>query len=160
MPVLDDIFKKKSEYRRCVLADIHNHYKCIKQWVPEGEETAFKERMADCVEDETAWCLNDAFLYYEKVDKRMAYGVALYGMVKPMDILSLFIGVFSLEDNDTAMMRFKLHPGKFMDEYKSMLTIISMKRSHQNPNHPLMIRIDNFRQKIVSLLNLNGVRNR
>ena len=158
MPVLDNLFKQKQNYRRCVLADIVNHYQFIKHWVPEGEKEAFQERMADCVEDETAWCLNDAFLYYEKVNARMAYGVALYGMDNAVDMLSLFIGVFSFEDNDTHMLRFKLHPGKFMQEYKSLLTVISMKRNHHDPDHPLMVRVDDFRKKIVKLLNLNDVR--
>ena len=139
------------------MADIGAHYQSIKHWIPEGEKEAFQERMADCIEDGNAWCLNDTFLYYEKHNLRMAYGVALYGHQNTLDLLSLFIGVFSFEDNDTHMMRFKLHPGKFMDEYKSMLTVISMKRCHRDANHPLMVRVDDFRKKIVGLLNLNDV---
>jgi hypothetical protein len=116
--------------------------------------------MRDCVEADNAWCLNDAFLYYDKVDLRMAHGMALYGMDVPMDVLALFIGVFSFEDNDTCMMRFKLHSGKFLEEYKSMLTVTSMKRWHQNHDHPLMIRVDAWRKKVVNLLVLNDVHER
>jgi hypothetical protein len=148
MPVLDYILKNSKSYRECLIVDVVPHFNKIKQWIPEEEAEAFQNRMRDCVEEENAWALNDSFLYYTKVDRRMAHGVALFGGGEPMDILALFIGVFSLEDTDTFMLRFKLHPGKLMDEYKSLLTAVSMKRAHQNQNHPLMVRIDGLRKKI------------
>jgi len=134
------------------MSDIGNHYQSIKHWIPEGEKESFQERMADCVEDEHAWCLGDAFLYYQKSDKRMAHGVALFGREKNTDLLALFASVFSLEDNDTHNMRFQLHPGKLMSEYKSLLTVISMKRHHRDPNHPLMIPVQHLREKFTKIL--------
>ncbi len=133
------------------MSDIGKHFQSIKHWVPEEEHKDFQERMADCVEEENAWCLGDAFLYYGKTDKRMAYGVALFGKTDTPELLALFAGVFSLEDNDTHKMRFKLHPGKLMTEYKSLLTVVSMKRNHNNPEHPLMVPIHELRQKIAKI---------
>lgn len=136
------------------MSDIGNHYQSIKHWVPDWEKKNFQERMADCIEDETAWCLGNAFLYYTKEDKRMAHGVALFGRDKNTDLLGLFAAVFSLEDNDTHNMRFKLHPGKFMDEYKTLLTTVSMKRNHRDPNHPLMVPVQKMREKFTKILKL------
>lgn len=136
------------------MADIGRHYESIKHWIPDGEKEAFQERMADCIEDETAWCLGEAFLYYSKIDKRISHGIALFGRQDNTDLLALFAGVFSLEDNDTHHMRFKLHPGKFMDEYKSLLTVISMKRCHRDPDHPLMVPVQKLREKFVKILSM------
>ena len=132
--------------------DVKRHFAKIAHWIPEDEAEQFQERMKSCVEAGHAWKLNDAFLYYDPQDKRISYGVALYGMDEPMDVLSLFIGIFTFEDTDTCIMRFKLHEGKFMQEYKSLLTIVSMKRTHHNPEHPLMIRIDDLRNRMIDLL--------
>lgn len=140
------------------MADIGAHYQSIKHWIPEGEKNSFQERMADCIEDENAWCLDGTFLYYKPVSKRLAHGVALYGTDHVTDLLSLFIGVFSLEDNDTCLLQFKLHPGKYMSEYKAFITLLSMKRNHRNSKHPLMVDVQGFREKIVHLLNLNEVK--
>lgn len=136
------------------MSDIGNHFQSIKHWIPEGEKESFQERMADCVEDETAWCLGGAFLYYKKIDRRISHGVALFGRKDNTDLLALFAGVFSLEDNDTHKMRFKLHPGKLMDEYKTLLTVTSMKRNHRDPDHPLMVPVHELREKFVKILNL------
>ena len=152
MPVLKHILNNSRNYRRCVLSDIGNHYQSIKHWIPEGEKKAFQERMADAVEEENAWCLGDTFLYYTKDGKRIATGVALFGQNHNTDMLALFTGVFSLEDTDTCRMRFQLHPGKLMSEYKSLLTPTSMKRHNRNPEHPLMSDIQALRLKLVTAI--------
>ncbi len=152
MPVLKQIFEARKEYRRCVPEDVHAHFVKMKQWVPEAEHAEFQERMLNCIEAGYAWCNKNCHIYYEMKNRRIAHGVALYGMDHPMDMLSLFISVFSLEDHDTHILRFRLHPGKSMQEYKSMLTMASMMRNHKNPDHPLMIRVDDFRKKICRML--------
>lgn len=125
-----------------------SHFAKIKQWIPEEEWIEFQERMEDCVEDETAWCTENTFLYYTKIDRRMSHGVALFGYEFTEELLSMFIGVFTKEDQETCMMRFKLHQGKLIEEYRSMLTLTSIKRNRRSPEHPLMIRVDDFRKKI------------
>jgi hypothetical protein len=133
------------------MADVARHFEQIKHWIPEEEHNAFRERMSDCIEDETAWCTDNTFLYYQKDNKRMAHGVALFGKEHTEELISMFVGLFSFEDKETCMMRFQLHPGKFMEEYRSLLTTTSMKRHHADPSHPLMIRVDKFREKIYQL---------
>jgi hypothetical protein len=152
MPVLKQIFEARKEYRRCVPEDVGHHFARIQKWIPEEENVEFKERMVNCIADDNAWCNEKTFLYYEKENYRISHGVAMFGMDYPMDMLSLFISVFSLEDHDTHIMRFRLHPGKFMEEYKTLLTVTSIKRTHKNPDHPLLIRVDDFRKKVCKML--------
>ena len=158
MPVFKQLFDRKREYRLCTVADIDPHFDKIKQWVPETEHVTFKIRMAISVNEDNAWCTENTFLYYTKQDLRIAHGIALFGNEYPTEILALFIGVFSLEDNDTHILRFKLHPGKFMQEYKSLLTMTSIRRTHADPDHPLYVHVDKFRQKVVGVLNRCGIR--
>ena len=133
------------------MADVGIHFDKIKQWIPEPEWLEFHSRMADCIEDETAWCTDNTFLYYKRNNKRMAYGVALFGKDFTAELISLFVGVFTFEDPETCIIQFQLHPGKFMEEYRSMLTTVSMKRHHANPEHPLTIRVDGFREKVYAI---------
>ncbi len=152
MPVLKQIYEGRKDYRRCVPADIGRHFDRMKEWITNGERNEFESLMLECIEAGTAWCNKNTFLYYLKENKRYAQGVAIFGMAHPMDMLSLFIGVFSFEDTDTAIMRFRLHPGKFIQEYKALLTVVSIKRTHRDPNHQLMIRVSEFRDKIFKML--------
>lgn len=158
MPVLKQIFADKRNYRLCVPADIGRHFETIKHWVPEGEKEEFQKRMLTCIEEKDAWCTENTFLYYTREDKRISHAVALFGMDYPMEMLALFIGVFSFEDHLTHIMRFTLHPDKFLEEYKSLLTVTSIRRTHANPKHPLLIRVDDFRKKIAKLLDDTGIR--
>jgi len=128
------------------------HFAKIKHWIPKKEHKEFKNRMLTCQQKGTAWMNENAFLYYSRDDSRISHGIAIYGMDHPLDMLSLFISVFHFEDNDTAIMRFALHPGKFIQEYKSLLTSESIKRTHINPNHPFQIRVDAFRSKTYKML--------
>jgi len=142
----------KEDYRRCMPADIGPHFDQIKHWVAEEEHDEFMERMLTCIEQRHAWQTKNTFLYYTKENERQAIGVAIFGMDNAMEMLSLFTGVFYFQDYKTCMLRFALHPGKFMQEYKSLLTITSMERAHKNPKHPLMIRVDHFRKKMIGLI--------
>jgi hypothetical protein len=158
MPVLRQIFDAKGKYRRCEHDDIGPHFLKISQFIPELEHLSFQERMMEAVEEGDAWCLGGAFLYYTRENKRISHGVAMFGMGVQMDFLALLIGVFSFEDHDTHIMRFGLHEGKEIQEYKTLLTVTSIKRTHKNPNLPLLIRVDDFRVKMIKLLKAAGIR--
>jgi hypothetical protein len=157
MPIIDKLVNPDTKCRECVMSDISVHFKKVEHWIPEEDKTSFQERMYDCVETESAWCTDNTFLYYIKNDKRLAVGVALLGKENAMELLSLFIQVFYVHDKETCMLRFQLHPGKFMEEYRSLLTTISMQRHHQNNKHPLMIRVDELRAKLVKLAERSNV---
>jgi hypothetical protein len=152
MSVIKQILETKKEYRRCLPADVGSHFMKIKHWIPKKEHKKFRSRMLESIKEGNAWMNEKVFLYYTREDARISHGVAIYGMDHPLDMLSLFISVFHFEDNDTAIMRFALHPGKFIQEYKSLLTSESIKRTHINPNHPLQIRVDAFRSKKYKML--------
>jgi len=158
MPVLRQIFDAKGKYRKCVLADIGRHYERIAQWIPDFEKLPFQQRMKESIEEGKAWCTENAFLYYTKEDARIAHGTAMFGMSHPTEFLALLIGIFSFEDHDTHIMRFKLHPGKDIQEYKALLTVTSIKRTHNNPDHPLLIRVDAFRNKCIKAFDKAGIK--
>ena len=152
MPVLKQIFKDKRKYRYCLTADIEPHFDRIKHWVGEDQEIKFKALMAISINDGHAWKTANTFLYYTKQNARQAQGIAIFGMDYPVEMLSLFTGVFYFEDRDTCMLQFRLHPGKMIQEYKSLLTVTSMRRAHADPLHPLMIRVDALRQKMIKII--------
>lgn len=152
MPDTPKIFGTSYRYEQCRICDVGPDFDKIYQWIPEKEHVQFNERMMDCVDSGTAWRTKNTFLYYDIQNKKVSYGVALFGKDHPLELMGLFVGVFGMQDRDTSIMKFKLHPGKMMEEYKSLLTTISMKRNHQNRNHPLMVRIDELRVKFINFL--------
>ncbi len=154
MPVLRQLYETRKKYRRCTPADIGHHFGRMKEWITDGERNEFESLMLECIEAGTAWCNDKTHLYYLKKNKRYAQGVALFGMNHPMEMLALFISVFTFQDIETAIIQFRLHPGKFIQEYKALLTVTSIKRTHRDPNHQLMIRIDEFRNKLTRMLRI------
>lgn len=146
MPVIHNLFKQHYIYRQCNLADIQIHFKKVQHWIPPREGQDFRARMKECVDAGTAWKTDNTFLYY-KTDGHVGVGIALFGMDHPLEIMALMMGVFSYRDKTTHALRFKLHPGKNMREYKSLLTTISMARNGTNSEHPLMVRVDELRKR-------------
>ncbi|MEE8599290.1 MAG: hypothetical protein V3S69_07290 [Dehalococcoidales bacterium] len=140
-----------------MVGDIDNHFYHIHHWVPEEEHPEFYDRMAACIIDGHAWCTENTFLYYQSEDKHIAYGVALFGQGYAQELLALFAGVFSQQDMITHALKFKLHPGKMMEEYMTLLTPISMKRARRNPNHPVSVRIDALRDKMFKIFKAQGL---
>lgn len=115
------------------------------------------ERMLESIEEGKAFCTENTFLYYTKVDKRMATGLAMFGQGYPMEMVSLLIGIFTFEDNDTCLLRFTLHPGKELEEYRTLLSNTSIHRTHRDPKHPLLIKVNELRTKWVRLMEDKGV---
>ena len=152
MPVALNILGHRQIYEACSLADVGPHFDKIHQWIPDKEYIEFNERMMDCVDQGTAWKTENTFLYYSIQNKRISHGVAMYGCEHPMEFIGLLVGIFGTEDKTTAIMRFKLHPGKVLEEYKAMLTDVSIERTHRDPNHPLLVRIDDLRRKFIATM--------
>lgn len=153
-----DLLGHEQEFRQCTLDDIEPHFATITGFIPAEEAVEFKVRMLECVEAGTAYtmCDGSCFLYYKNYTKWAAHGVALYGKKAPLRLLALFAGIFGYLDTVTFKMDFVLHPEKFVAEYKSLLTLTSLKR-HHNPKDPLVIRIDHLRNKIIKLTELRAV---
>lgn len=142
----------------CTDSDVPAHFELIKHWVPEEEHEQFQDRMRESVKQNRAYTMlnSNAFLYYEYKANKQTNGVALYGQENPVDLITLFTGVFGYIDTDVFIMYFKLHPGKFIEEYKSLITAISARRAAQDPNHPLAVRIDQIKSKIKSIYETRG----
>ncbi len=157
MPEISNILGKSYSYRRCVMSDIGRHFEQIKHWIPDWEKEEFQQRMADCIKGTNAWCTENTFLYYKRETPHIAYGVSLFGQNYAQELIALFMGVFSRHDKVTHSLKFKLHPGKMMEEYMTMLTPISMKRANQNPNHPVSIRIDELKNKLFKVFKAQGL---
>jgi hypothetical protein len=153
-----DIFGRTRFFRECGKGDIMAHFEKIKHWIPEDEHEEFRGRMADCVKAGTAYVMDSgtAFIYYQSVTTHVANGVALFGKDAAVDMMTLFMGVFGYQDKKTFKMDFYLHPGKFVDEYKSMLTTASIRRNARDFRYPLVIRVDDIKAKCIKMCRHRG----
>lgn len=153
-----DLFGKDHIIKQCTFDDIKIHFEKIKDVIPEDEKEEFCIRMNDCIKLETAFALEDdsCFLYYKNYKPCCAIGIALYGKNEPLKMITLFAGIFYQIDTTTFKIDFKLHKGKLIQEYKSLLTKISMKRSQQS-DVPLVVRIDHLKEKIKQIYEKRGL---
>jgi len=151
MPVLNSVFGKV-EYRQCVPADIGRHYEQIKHWITDTSRKEFEGKMLQAIEEGSAWCTENTFLYYVGEGKGIVYGAALYGHKHPQELMSLFVAVFWFHDKRAQKLRFKLHQGKTLQEYKTLLSIPSIRRVHMNEEKLAMIRVDKLRKRMSSWL--------
>lgn len=154
-----DFFGKQHYLVPCTERDINVHFAKIEEFIPADEVVDFKLRMAECIDIGTAYMLLDGscFLYYINYKPCCAIGVALYGKESPIKMLALFSGIFHVVDTDTFKLEFHLHYGKLVQEYKSLITEISLKRQGI-PGHPLVIRIDELHKKIESIYNRRNIK--
>lgn len=147
MPVIYDLFKNRYRYRNCRLTDVAPHYDQIKHWVTDVGDLEFQRRMMECVEQRNAWCTDNTFIYYTK-DGRAGTGVAILGAKHPLEFMFLLVGVFYYRDKETAFIKFRLHDGKFIEEYQSLITPTSIsKHRTRDDNYPLVVRVDKLRNK-------------
>lgn len=152
-----DLFGNPHIISPCIASDVTKHFNKIEHYIPAAEHKEFVERMQECVVLHTAFRISDdCFLYYKNVDKFTSVGVALCGRNVPLEILTLFAGVFTLIDQDTFVMRFALHPGKLALEYKTLISLTSIRRNFQDKS-PLVVRIDKLRDKLSKLYTIRGI---
>jgi len=158
MIIVPDLFGVDHEIVPCTEQDIEVHFNLIKDVIPSEEVIQFQQRMSECILAGSAYTLSNSncFLYYLNYKPCCAKGIALYGKESPMDIITLFIGVFTLIDTKTFKLGFGLHAGKLVKEYKSLITLTSLKRQ-RIPGHPLVIRIDELKKKLTKLYRVRGL---
>ena len=144
-----DFFGNKHTILPCSAEDVDVHFAKIQDVIPGEEVIQFKQRMSECITAGSAYTLSDGscFLYYLNDKPCCAKGVALYGKNSPMKMLALFAGIFKELDTHTFKLDFHLHAGKFVQEYKSILTETSIKRQLIK-GYPLVVRIDKLFAKI------------
>jgi sorbitol-specific phosphotransferase system component IIC len=148
-----DIIGNLHTIRKCNLEDIPSHFSSVSNFIPEKEKFQYQNRMSECVKAGTAFVIKDgkAFLYYHKTNKKaFAVGVSMNGIGVPLEMTALFYGIFKKADTDVIFLRFALHQGKQISEYKSLLTPESIKR-HKSIKDPVMVRVDRMLEKLDSL---------
>lgn len=158
MIITKDFFGKDHTILPCRAEDVDVHFSKISDVIPSEEVIQFKKRMSVCINAGTAYTLSDGscFLYYHNYKSWAAEGVALYGTGSPVKMLALFAGIFREIDHETFKLDFHLHAGKLISEYKSILTLISMKR-YRMPGHPVTVRIDELFKKMDKLYKARGI---
>jgi len=157
MIITKDFFGNDHTILPCSAEDVDVHFSKISDVIPSEEVIQFKKRMSECLLAESAYTLSDGscFLYYQNSKPCCANGVALFGS-SPVKMLALFAGIFREIDHHTFKIDFHLHAGKFVSEYKSILTTTSMRRQSA-PGHPVTVRIDELFKKMDKLYRLRGI---
>jgi|TARA_B110000908_G_C10206955_1_gene428212 hypothetical protein len=160
MTPITDLLGNDHLVKSCTADDIPLHYSKVVDFIPEDERVSYYSRMVECVELSTAFALSDdsCFLYYKKEDvqPKFAHGVSFYGVGNPLKTMALLLCIFTKIDTKTFVMKFQPHTGKFVSEYKSILTVASIKRHNMN-NSYLVSRIDVVKKKILSLYKKRGI---
>jgi hypothetical protein len=158
MTTIADLFGHTHIVELCQFDDVPMHFKKLKDMIPEEDPDEFCKRMDECIDAGTAFALSDdsCFLYYKNTTPEFATGVALHGKGEPTKLLALFAAVFGELDTATFKMDFTMHPGKFVKEYRTLISPVSVMRMHSN-NYPLVVRVDKLKEKIGSLYNLKGI---
>ena len=155
-----DLLGNSHLIKHCTADDAPIHYAKVENFIPEDEREEYYVRMLECVELGTAYALSDdsCFLYYknEDVQPKFAEGVSLYGVGSSLKTMAMFLGIFTKLDKKTFVIKFKTHPGKFVSEYKSIVTLSSIK-NHNMTNSPLVVRVDMMLTKILALAKKRGV---
>jgi hypothetical protein len=156
MTEVRDFLGNIHEIQVCNMDDIDPHFEIIKQYIEEDDYDAFKFKMEECVKAGTAFHINhEVFLYYKNSQRWLAQGAALYSK-DPIKMMALFVGVFTEIDTATFTMEFHLHKQKFIEEYKSIITLTSLKRQTIE-GYPLIVRIDHLKAKYAQLYKKRGV---
>lgn len=149
-----DLLGGKYLATECSESDIQVHYETIRNIVEDEDEDEFKSRMLQCVNEGTAYALIDGscFIYYlkDKGKPKISTGVALYGEGSPLALLALFSYVFTAVDSKAHLMMLNPHSEKFIIECKSLMTLGSIIK-YRMGNHPLMVRIDLIKAKVLAL---------
>ena len=158
MTVATDFFGKHHTILPCSAEDIDVHFDKIRNVIPSEEVIQFKKRMSECINAGSAYTLSDGscFLYYLNYKPCCATGVALYGKQSPNKMLALFAGIFKEIDHHTFKLDFHLHAGKFVQEYKSIITETSIRRQ-RIPGYPLVVRIDKLFVKMNAIHKKRGI---
>lgn len=154
-----DLYGNKYNIKSCTVLDIPKHYELVSSFIPENDKETYIECMNKSVEAGTAFALEDdsCFLYYLNYKKCLAHGCAIYGKGNPSKMIALLMGIFWKIDTNTFKLDFALHSTSFIEEYKSIITLVSLKRRNQDPKRPLVVRIDELKNKLKPLAESRGI---
>lgn len=157
MIVTKDFFGKEYIIVPCTKEMITSHFSKIKTLISKNEWAIVKERMAQSINEGSAFALQDnsCFLYYLITKPHCAEGIAIYGKNSPNKMWALLSGIFI--KTDIFKLEFVPHTGgTLIKDYKSILTTISIKRQ-RIPGHTLVVRVDKLRDKIKDIYKKRGI---
>jgi hypothetical protein len=152
-----EVFGGTFNIELCTLDDIDPHYEKVKHWITDMKPSAYKARMREAVEIGKAFKLADSssFLYYILTNPQIGEGVAYYGKGNPLGTIAMIIAIFGYLDKRTFAIRFALHDGKSIDEYRSIITKSSLSRYITSGTH-VMARTDDLIKKYKALVEARG----
>jgi len=157
MIIIRDLFGNKNIIQPCTMADSLRHIKKISNHIPDQDKESLLERMKDCIEEHTAFHINnDCFLYYQMYNKYIAIGISLYGKNHPLKLLTLFTGIFLKQNPKLQQIKFQLHDKNTILTYKSILTLPSIQRNYFK-NSPVIVPVNKLKEKILSLYKHRGL---
>lgn len=147
------ILGKEFTVELCTADDVKPHYEKIRHWVSDVTEVDFKRRMLSSINEGHAFKISDnsCFLYYIEDTPRIAEGVAFYGKNSPLSTVALVTTVFPDMDPETFIIKFALHKGKSINEYRGILTKKSVVKAMRGIS-PLIVRVDHLTEKFKGLI--------
>ena len=162
----NDLFGNPVTFKHCVTEDLLTHFEPIEHWITDIPKVEFLQRMKACIDENMAFALDDdsAFLYMYPVRTEGMIGptvhyagIAIYGGPDQVKFLALLKGIFEDLHPTIARVDFKLHPGKALGEYKSLLHTKSLERFGTEMDH-VFIRTDELQKKLRSLYYSRGLK--
>lgn len=124
----------ETKVRVCVLDDVDKHYNLVRPLVVDTDEQVYKAQMVKAIEQGTAFSVLDGscFAYYLKDDEYSATGISIYGKGNTIGMTALFLGIFNpTRDTTTRKISFYPHTTSAISEYKSLLTIKSIRKWYE-----------------------------
>lgn len=156
-----DALGNEREITECTAQDVDVHLAIVEPYIRSEDLSKTKENMLAAIATGSAYTLSDnsSFLYYRNYTSFSASVDAFYGKNAPIQMMALFVGIFTELDKHTFKLDIHLHEGDSPTDYVSMTSEVAIKRSFQ-PDHPLVIRVDHLMKKIKKLYekgNRNGL---
>jgi|TARA_R110000851_G_scaffold56094_3_gene131327 hypothetical protein len=152
-----DLRGNEHTIRRCTAKDILKHFSIVKHLIPESDRKSYINKMKVCKRSGMAFCIgNDCFFYAQYSGKQSIEAFSLYGKGEPLKTLAMFSHILLTLDKKLVLLRFSPHAGLKVDDFKSLLTRIAIKRQFAS-GKPVLVRCDTLRQKLLALYKNRGI---
>jgi hypothetical protein len=152
-----DLKGNKHTVRKCTAEDVFVHFSIVQYLIPNSDQKSYLTVMKDCAKSGIAFCIdNDCFIYAQYSGKQSVNAFSFYGKGKALKTLAMIFYILFNFDKKLMMLKFNLHKGLNVNDFKSLLTDIAIKRQFI-PNRPILVRCDTLRNKLLSLYTKRGI---